>query len=324
MNGAMGTISAILSEFARDVRVGLGDGGRKRLPAKYLYDALGSALFEAITELPEYGLTRADERLLKELSAELPGFVDSTAIVAELGSGSGTKTRHVLEAFGGDLAYYYPIDVSEGALRRCRQELGDVADVRGFHGAYLDGIQALERERPMGVPICLLFLGSSIGNFNLDEAERFLRRLRALLRAGDCLLLGADLIKPIDTLIEAYDDPTGVTAALNLNVLGRMNRELDANFNLRAFEHEARFDFNKSRVEMHLRSTVDQTVDIRLSELTCTFRKDETIHTESSYKFELGRLRSMVRRTGFDSLAEWVDDEWPFVETFWRIEESVT
>ncbi len=307
-----------LAEFAHDVRVGLGSLGQKNVPAKYLYDTLGSSLFEAITHLPEYGLTRADERVIRRLSPEIHSYFKGPLTVAELGSGSGTKTRVLLQALGAErVMSYWPIDVSLGALRRCRQELGDVANVTGFHGGYLEGLRALSQQRSADHPVLLLFLGSSIGNFDRQEAEQFICRVRTLLRPGDHLLLGTDLVKPVDVLLDAYDDPTGVTAAFNLNVLGRMNRELGANFDLRAFEHEARYDRDHSRVEMHLRSTGAQRVEIPGAQFACEFEAGETIWTESSHKFRQGDLDQIAERRSFEIVERWTDSEWPFVESLW-------
>jgi dimethylhistidine N-methyltransferase len=305
-------------EFARDVRAGLSRTDQKELPAKYLYDDLGSALFEAITHLPEYGLTRADDRLLARLSDELPDRLPAGTVIAELGSGSGTKTRRVLAAFAnGRRPLYRPIDVSAAALRRCRQELSDVAEVEGFHSTYIPGLREATKNRPGGTPLLLLFLGSNIGNFDRFGAEDFLRDVRESLKPGDGLLLGVDLVKSLKTLLTAYDDPTGVTAAFNLNVLGRINRELNADFDLRQFRHEARYREDKHRIEMHLRSRRDQTVAIRAAGFRCEFREGETIWTEASHKFTLEELRGIASRTGFRAAAEWVDEEWAFAENLW-------
>ena len=304
--------------FAREVREGLSRGGQKELPARYLYDDLGSALFDAITHLPEYGLTRADERLLSRLSGELPGLLPGETAVAELGSGSGKKTRKVLEAMAnGRRPVYLPIDVSAEALRRCRQELGDVADVNGFQNTYIAGLREAARHRRNGSRLLLLFLGSNVGNFDRRGAEEFLRQVRDCLAPGDAMLLGVDLVKPLETLLLAYDDPTGVTAAFNLNVLGRINRELGADFELRQFKHEVRYREESHRIEMHLRSLCDQTVKIPACEFRCEFREGETIWTEASHKFTIDELHGIAGRTGFRGAAEWVDEQWPFVENLW-------
>src|SRR6266699_2489154 len=197
-------------EFASDVRRDLSKSPQRELHSKYLYDAVGTALFEVITLLPEYGLTRADDRLLKANAADIVGSLPSPPIVAELGSGSGRKTRWILEALARR-AYvlYYPIDVSASALRACRNELGTMESVHvvEIEATYTEGLRAVAKRRT-GEPLLVLFLGSTIGNFERGPAERFLREIRALLQPGDTLLLGTDLVKPMQQVLPAYDDPT--------------------------------------------------------------------------------------------------------------------
>jgi L-histidine N-alpha-methyltransferase len=301
----------MITEFASDVRCGLAKP-QKELPSKYLYDELGSALFDAITVLPEYGLTRADERLLRRHSSEIPR---EFSLVAELGSGSGRKTRAVLEPLGGP--DYFPIDVSPPALERCSRELADLARVTPLAASYLEGLDQVQEHRNGG-RVLLLFLGSTIGNFEPRCRMDLLTQVRARLREDDALLIGCDLVKPIDTMLEAYDDPSGVTASFNLNLLGRINRELGADFNQRAFAHEARYDPSSRRIEMHLRAESDQTVTIREAGVHCTIRSGETIWTESSHKFELEEIAEMAVEAGFRPEAQWVDPEWPFAENLWR------
>ena len=305
-------------EFADDVRVDLSKTPQRELNSKYLYDDVGTALFEAITVLPEYGLTRADERLLHAHAAEIVSRIPSPAIVAELGSGSGRKTRWILEALARrDYTLYYPIDVSPAALRNCGNELGsiDSVEVTGIEGGYIEGLQEVTKRRTPGETLLVLFLGSTIGNFERGPALCFLRQVRALLMSGDCLLLGTDLVKPGSQLIPAYDDAAGVTAAFNLNLLARINRELDADFDLRHFRHEARYNESERRIEMHLRSEIAQTVSIRAADFQVRFREGETIWTESSHKFGLAEIEQMAREAGFDCAEQWVDAEWPFAES---------
>jgi L-histidine N-alpha-methyltransferase len=304
------------AEFASDVRAGLLRPGQKELPSKYLYDELGTALFDAITHLPEYGLTRADHRLLRAHARDVAAVFDAPPVVTELGSGTGQKSRVVLEAIGARQRYY-PIDVSADALAACSQELVDVAEVFPICGSYLDGLARVTAQRRGGETLLVLFLGSTIGNFERPCAREFLSELRDRLQPGDAFLLGADLVKPAAQLLEAYDDPTGVTAAFNLNLLGRVNRELDGGFDLRAFKHEARYNAPERRIEMHLRSMVDQTVAIELANLRVRFSKDETIWTESSHKFDRVELDGMAGAAGFNVRATWVDEEWPFAESLW-------
>ncbi len=306
-----------LVEFAADVCQGLTKRGQKELPSKYFYDAVGSKLFEVICELPEYGLTRADERLLRSYSREIVERVPSPVVVAELGSGSGKKTRWILEALSRHRqTFYYPIEISAAALAMCRRELSDMdaVSIVGFEREYLDGLLEVAARRQRGQRILVLFLGSTIGNFDRPADAAFLRELRLILQPGDALLLGTDLQKPVPALIQAYDDPLGVTAAFNINLLSRINRELDADFVVQEFRHEARFNFETQSVEMHLRSVRDQVVTIRAAGISVPFLENETIWTETSHKFSLQEVAQLARDAGFRSDARWIDNEWPFAE----------
>jgi dimethylhistidine N-methyltransferase len=302
--------------FACDVRNGLSKPGQKELPCQYFYDEVGSALFEAITVLPEYGLTRADARLVRRLAPELAGYFDGQPAVAELGSGSGSKTRWILESLAsrGPLTYC-PIDISATALDRCAQELAPFGEIVPIEDSYLSGLRRAVFHRRSGQALLVLFLGSTIGNFERADASDFLREIRGCLMPGDAVLLGTDLIKPVDRMILAYDDPAGVTAAFNLNLLARINRELDADFVLRNFAHEARFDERQGRIEMHLRATAAQTVTIRAASFSCELRKDETIWTESCNKFRPEEVCAMATQAGFHCAERWIDQEWPFAES---------
>jgi dimethylhistidine N-methyltransferase len=305
-------------DLAGDVRAGLLRPGQKELPSKYLYDEIGSALFEVISVLPEYGLTRADERILHRHAAEIVSRLKPQVLVAELGSGSGRKTRWLLEALARrQCTTYCPIEISPTALARCESELGQIecVSIVGFERPYLDGLLAAAARRSENDHLLVLFLGSTIGNFDRDAAERFLTEVRRILFPGDALLLGTDLEKPLPQLLAAYDDPIGVTAAFNLNLLARINRELGADFDLTAFRHEARYNAPNQRVEMHLRSTRDQVVTIPRSGCTVSFLKDETIWTESSHKFHTEDVSAMAARNGFRCDSQWIDTEWPFAES---------
>ncbi|HEV2298912.1 MAG TPA: L-histidine N(alpha)-methyltransferase [Candidatus Acidoferrales bacterium] len=307
-----------LSDFAADVRAGLNKPGQKELPSKYLYDELGSALFEVICLLPEYGLSRAGARLLKRHAEEIIDRLPQPVVVAELGSGSGTKTRWILEALARrQPVSYYPIDISRTALSRCWQELGriDSVSIVGFERAYLDGLLDVASRRQPGERLLVLFLGSTIGNFDRDAADKFLCDVHAILRPGDALLLATDLEKPVHQLGLAYDDPTGVTAAFNRNLLGRINHELDANFDLTRFAHEVRYNEAERRIEMHLRALSWQKVRIPRAGMEVTFREEETIWTESSHKYRREEVVEMGKRTGFRCEAQWVDYEWPFAQS---------
>ena len=315
----MVTSTYAVSEMATDVRAGLLREGQKELPSKYLYDSVGSALFEVICTLPEYGLTRADERLLQQYSGEIVSRLTTPVMVAELGSGTGKKTRCILEALSSrqHIAYsYFPIEISASALASCKRELGDIdgVSVVGFEREYLDGLLEVAARREPEQQLLVLFLGSTIGNFEHPADEKFLREVRNVLRPGDALLLGTDLKKDTQRLIQAYDDPLKVTAAFDLNILARLNRELDTDFVLENFEHIARFNENTGSIEMHLRSKVDQTVNIPGAELTVSFHADETIWTESSHKFSREEICRLARAAHFELLGQWIDPEWEFAE----------
>jgi L-histidine N-alpha-methyltransferase len=307
-----------LYPFASDVRAGLTHRHQKELPSKYLYDDVGSALFEVISLLPEYGLTRADERLLRRHAYDMVEQLDSPIVVAELGSGSGKKTRWLLEALcSRQRTSYCPIEISATALAMCERELRDLDSVSivGFEKEYLDGLLEVAARRQDDEQLLVLFLGSTIGNFDPPAGTKFLQQVRRILRSGDALLLGSDLEKPISQLVAAYDDSLGVTAAFNLNLLARINRELGADFDLEQFEHVARFNENTRSIEMHLRSRRKQIVTIPAAHVTVPFAEDETIWTESSHKFSRPELLRIAMAAGFRCKAQWIDEEWVFAES---------
>jgi dimethylhistidine N-methyltransferase len=304
-------------EFAAEVRDGLTRRGQKELPSKYLYDDVGSALFEVISHLPEYGLTRADERLLRRHASEIVDRVQGPVAVAELGSGSGRKTRWLLEAFcRKQHVSYYPVEISRSALVMCERELSDIdaISIVGFEREYLDGLLEVAAYRKPGQYLCVLFLGSTIGNFDRAAGVKFLSQVRCILKPGDSLLMGTDLEKSHSELIRAYDDELGVTAAFNLNLLGRVNRELGADFNLGGFEHVARINEEARSVEMHLLSKRRQVVSIPAAEVVVEFREGETIWTESSHKYSIDEICQTARGSGFRCEVQWIDEQWPFAE----------
>ena len=306
--------------LARDVRKGLSNRAQKSISSQYLYDELGSILFDAITVLPEYGLTRADGRILRTFSDRILAALPQNVVIAELGSGTGSKTRWILEAAvrrAQTEVIYQPIDISETAVQQCVKTLESIDGVRIVPqtATYVEGLAKLTQSRSHNHNLLLLFLGSTIGNFDQVAARSFLRGIRSMLLPGDALLLGTDLVKPLPQMLAAYDDPTGVTAAFNLNLLGRINRELDANFNLRNFRHEARFNQSESRIEMHLVSLCSQSVHVTAIDESFHFGNGETIWTEGSYKFRRSEIDSLALETGFSVRDQWVDQEWPFAET---------
>lgn len=309
--------SNVSYEFASDVRLGLTRIGQKELPSKYLYDDVGSALFEVISHLPEYGLTRADERLLRRHAREIVDRVAGPVAVAELGSGSGRKTRWLLEAFcRRQRTSYYPVEISHSALVMCERELSDIdaISIVGFEREYLDGLLEVAAYRKSGQHLLVLFLGSTIGNFDRQAATNFLSNVRCILQPGDSLLLGTDLEKPSSQLIAAYDDELGVTAAFNLNLLARVNRELGADFDLAQFQHVARINPEARSVEMHLESMRRQVVSIPGAEIVIEFAQGETIWTESSHKFSAEELFQTAHEAGFRCEVQWIDEQWPFAE----------
>jgi L-histidine Nalpha-methyltransferase len=310
-----GSTTQTFTRFAEDVRDGLGRSGQKELPSKYLYDEVGSALFEVIAKLPEYGVTRAEERILQRHSGDIAQRLAAHGMVVELGSGSGRKTRRILEAFTRyQPTTYCPIEISSAALESCQRELDDLprVSILGFETEYLDGLRSAVARRRPGEGVVVLFLGSSIGNFDRGPGEDFVRKIRDALEPGDALLLGTDLEKPMAQLIPAYDDSLGVTAVFNRNVLARINRELGGNFDLSRFEHVALYNARQRRVEMHLRSAERQTVATEGASFT--FQRDETIWTESCHKYGKHEAPELAALTGFDCVEQWVDDEWAFAE----------
>jgi L-histidine Nalpha-methyltransferase len=310
-----------LAELVVDVRAGLTHPSQKELHSKYFYDELGSALFESITLLPEYGLTRAESRILRKYSRDIICRLSTPLQIAELGSGSGKKTRYLLEAAAfRQPTNYFPIEISPAALVSCKNELQQLngITVHGFQRTYLDGLRAVTAQLPPGDRLLVLFLGSSIGNFELGPGEDFLREVRRTLRSGDALLLGADIVKDIPVQLLAYNDPTGVTAAFNLNILARLNRELGANFDLTAFSHDSRWNPEFRRIEMHLVSRWPQQVAIPGADLEINFALGESVWTESSHKYRISDLPQLAVRTGFQPVAQWQDQEWPFTDNLWQ------
>jgi L-histidine N-alpha-methyltransferase len=295
--------------FAEDVRAGLMASPKKLLP-KYFYDALGSALFDTICLLPEYYLTRAEDEILDRHAREIVAAVGSPLDLVELGSGSAVKTRRIISATleRQPSLNYKPIDISPSALKASSESLSrEYPNIRveGVAAEYLEGLRRISRNG--AIRTMALFLGSNIGNFEPAGAVSTLRAVRAVLKEGDALLLGADLRKDRAVLESAYDDPLGVTAAFNLNVLARINRELGGLFDLKKFSHRARYDETLGRVEMHLVSREAQTVAIAALGLDVRFARDESIHTESSYKYDRATLAKLADDTGFTLTNTWTD-----------------
>ena len=296
------------STFAADVRRDL-QLTPKQLQSKYLYDALGSHLFEAICHLPWYRITRAETRLLERYADGVVAPLDDPCTIVELGCGSGTKLATVAQALRrrGSPVLVHLIDISATALELSERtmRLFPHASIVGHRATYIEGLRRAAAAR-RGT-MCVLFLGSNIGNLDTPAAAEFLRDVRSCLRSGDTLLLGADLVKPADELLLAYGDPLGVTAAFNKNLLERINRELDGNFDLAAFDHRPVWNAGRSRIEMHLVSRRAQMVHIRLADLTVLFSPGEAIWTESSYKYTPESITELVTDAGFRGYQQWID-----------------
>jgi L-histidine Nalpha-methyltransferase len=314
------------SSFAEDVRAGL-SSNPKRLFPKYFYDALGSQLFEAICLLPEYYLTRAENEILARYADEIVKEVDGDEIsLLEMGSGSASKTRLIIEAIlrrQSDLLFI-PVDISASALETSSRVLLQSYPslrINAYASDYYDGLAALAQDERRGRTLAL-FLGSNIGNFDEDEAQAFLRALRQVLRAGDALLLGADLRKDAQVLEAAYDDSLGVTASFNLNQLARINRELDADFNLRAFRHYVTYNKESGRVEVYIESLREQWVSIRKLDMKIHFREGERLHTENSCKYDLEGLSHLAQETGYRRARTWLDRQERFSSNLFIAEES--
>ncbi len=280
--------------LAHDVRRGLG-AREKWLPPKYFYDAAGSALFERITQLPEYYLTRAEHALL---DAHAPAILDETRPreIVELGAGSPAKVRRLLAGLNGagPLARYVPVDVDGSMLDAAGQTLLAEGAVDEVHAVVADFERHLHRVPPAAGRRLVAFLGSTLGNLDPPARHKLLRRIRRLLGKDDRLLLGVDLVKSPRVLHAAYDDAAGVTAEFNRNVLRVINRTLGADFDAESFGHYARWDAEESRVEMHLVAAADHAVHVADLDLTVHFEAGETIWTESSYKFTRASVEAML------------------------------
>jgi dimethylhistidine N-methyltransferase len=309
------------ARFAGDVRRGLG-GTPKTLPCKYIYDERGSRLFQEIMGLNEYYLTRTELSILREHGREIARALgDEPVRLVELGAGDGTKTSVLLDALdrrGADVRYV-PLDCSESAIRGL---LGDCErdrpglDTEGLVADYGDGLRWLAARE--GLRNVVLFLGSSIGNFQPREAASFLSEIRGALEEDDLFFIGFDLKKDPDLLVRAYNDARGVTAEFNLNLLRRMNRELGAHFDRELFRFHASWNPAEGAVESFLISTVKQEVPVDALGERFSFEPWEAVHTESSYKFTPDSIAALARRTGFEPLAAYGDARGWFVDALWR------
>ncbi|MFF8352129.1 L-histidine N(alpha)-methyltransferase [Streptomyces chartreusis] len=291
-----------------DVLKGL-TGTPKTLPPKWFYDAQGSELFEKITELPEYYPTRAEREILVDRAGEIAAATGARTLV-ELGSGSSEKTRFLLDALTG-LHTYVPVDVSESALTQAGQALVEERPGLDVHALIADFTGGMALPDTPG-PRLVAFLGGTIGNLLPAERAGFLASVRALLSPGDALLLGTDLVKDEQVLVEAYDDAAGVTAAFNKNVLTVIDRELGADFDPGAFEHVAVWDRDNEWIEMRLRSRTVQTVKVPALDLAVHFAAGEEMRTEVSAKFRRDGVRAELSAAGLELAHWWTDGQGRF------------
>jgi dimethylhistidine N-methyltransferase len=297
-----------MAEFAADVAAGL-TAKPKRLSCCYFYDQAGSRLFEAICELPEYYLTRAETEILHSHAQEIAALFPEEVTVIELGSGNAVKTRLLLEALlPGRQVRYVPIDICRPVLEESAADLLQrfpALEIIAVAAEYHDGLRHLQSESDR--PRLILWLGSNLGNFTRSEAVAFLRRLRDTMTPADRMLVGVDLRKDRAILEAAYDDAAGVTAAFNRNLLARINHELVGNFDLNTFQHRAIYSQEPGRIEMYLVSTRDQSVTIGRPGLTVSFAAGETIHTENSYKYSLAEMNALATAAGLQGQRFWLD-----------------
>src|SRR5215471_8537757 len=300
--------AVLASPIAEEVSGGL-SAHPKSLPPKLFYDAEGSRLFDQITETPEYYPTRTERGILSEFSSEMVRQAGNNLTLVELGAGSASKTQVLIEALLRRQlrADFYPVDVSSSALQGALTTLNGHFPRLRVNPIVADYTHQIPNLNALPGRKLVLFIGSTIGNFEPEEALAFLKSVHASLHPADALLIGFDLIKDADVLDAAYNDAQGVTAAFNKNMLVRINRELGGSFDLDGFEHVAFWNRRKSRIEMHLESVYEQTAWVEDLGRGFHFEKDERIHTENSYKFNMSSIRRLLRRAGFKLEKSWTD-----------------
>jgi len=297
-----------LPAYAADVAEGL-LRSPKSLPCKLFYDNAGSILFEEITRLPEYYLTRAELEILRLNAPEIAEAAGAGITVVELGSGTAVKTCTLLHGICRRQLRipYFPVDISSAALSQARQRVEEQCSQVSVHPVVADFSEGFDFLRRIPGHKLVLYLGSSIGNFDPEAAVEMLQQIRAQLALGDSLLLGTDLVKSASVLVPAYDDAQGITAQFNKNILRRLNRELGANFNLESFQHLAKWNPVQSRMEIYLESEPSQTVHLRSLALDIHFSAGERIHTENSYKYTLAMVNDLLEAGGFTLTQTWFD-----------------
>ena len=299
----------IEKSFAEEISFSLNQNF-KFINSKFFYDRKGSDLFESICLLPEYYPTRTEISILKKLEPELTSYLDENMDLVELGSGSSVKTRLILDVFTKlqTRTEYYPIDISEILTESSEQLLKeyDTLHITGIIDTYEGGLEFLQNYNDR--KNLIVFLGSSFGNFTPNDGKLFLQKIFSTMKSGDLFLIGLDLVKDKQILESAYDDSLGVTAKFNLNVLSRINDELDADFDLNNFSHYSIYNENDQRIEMNLKSLVSQSVIIAKSNLSLYLDENELIHTEYSHKYNLSQIKKLLNDVGFEIKNTWLDD----------------
>lgn len=300
----------IEKSFAEEISYSLNQNS-KFINPKFFYDKKGSELFESICLLPEYYPTRTEISILKKLKHDLPSYLDENINLVELGSGTSVKTRLILDIFTKlqPKTEYFPIDISEILTESSEQLLKDydTLHITGIIDTYEGGLEFLQSYDDK--KNLILFLGSSFGNFTPDDGKLFLEKIFSTMKSGDLFLIGLDLVKDKNILESAYDDSQGVTAKFNLNVLSRINDELDADFDINNFSHYSIYNENDQRIEMNLKSLVSQSVIIGKSNLPLNLDKGELIHTEYSHKYHISQIKKLLSDVGFEFKNMWLDDE---------------
>ena len=299
----------IENSFADEIKSSLSQD-EKFISPKFFYDIKGSELFEKICLLPEYYPTRTEVSILKQLQSDLSNYIDDSFRLVELGSGTSTKTRLILDVFKKfQKIEYFPIDISEilAESSEVLQSEYENLHITGIIDTYEGGLEFLKNYDTK--KNLIIFLGSSYGNFAPDDGVQFLKKINSTMKPGDLFLIGLDLVKDSSILESAYNDSAGVTATFNLNVLSRINDELDADFDLDTFTHYSVYNEKSQRIEMYLKSLVNQSIVISKSGTTISLRKDELIHTEYSHKFKLSQINSLFEDAGFVVNHTWCDDK---------------
>ncbi|MGH9528906.1 MAG: L-histidine N(alpha)-methyltransferase [Terriglobales bacterium] len=313
-----------IPSFAREVEEGL-SSSPKSLPSKLFYDGPGSVLFDEITRLPEYYLTRTELEILRTHADGIALAIGPNVSVVELGAGTATKTSTLLQALAGKQirTSYFPVDISPSALDEAKAQVNARCPTVHVHPVVADFSEGFAFLKDIPGRKLVLYLGSSIGNFDPGAAVSMLAHVRNVLGCGDCLLLGTDLVKPSKILIPAYDDAQGITAQFNKNILRRLNRELGADFYVNAFRHVACWNAACSRIEMHLQSRCRQTVSLGILGSKVNFLAGERIHTENSYKYTMDMVNKMLSAAGFSLDQTWFDHKKWFALNLARVDQDL-